>query len=216
MGKKIYEDFCQRTCSHLKLSERRCYRGDCYLKNFFDEILLKIPQETMLSLSEALHGIRIDDVLKKSRYGIVLRDVRVEGKTIYLVFDDSELDESNKLKARYLNPEEVVIMTIYKVILTAPNIQEVKVRCSLSTSPEFTVSTTRQRAVELLGHQGMAAIKRDWNSIWDYFKPILKDNNFASKVRSFLNSYTNENPLSGKTTGEERKSSGWLGKFVNN
>ncbi len=59
---KIYEDFCQRNCGHLKISERRCYRGECFLKNFFDEVLLKIPQETMVSLSQALHAIRIEEV----------------------------------------------------------------------------------------------------------------------------------------------------------
>jgi hypothetical protein len=204
---KIYEDFCQRNCGHLKISEKRCYRGECFLKNFFDEVLLKIPQETMLSLSQALHAIRIEEVLKKTRYGSVLKEVKVEGRAVSLLFSDENLPQDNHLKVRYLNPEETAIISLYKVLTTAPQIEEVKIYVRLSSHPEINIVTNRQRAIELIDVEGMSAIKKDWNKIWDYFKPLASNPTFSSKVRSFLNGYSNENPVKSRTGG-------WLGRFM--
>ncbi len=204
---KIYEDFCQRNCGHLKISERRCYRGECFLKNFFDEVLLKIPEETMVSLSQALHAIRIEEVLRKTRYSSLIREVKVQGKSVTLFFSDEGLSPDDQLKVRYLNPEEVVIITLYKVLTTAPQIQEVKIHVKISNHPEVNIITSRERAIELIGSEGMIAIKRDWNKIWDYFKPLASNPTFSSKVRSFLNGYSHENPLKGKRGN-------WLGRFM--
>ncbi len=124
-----------------------------------------------------------------------------------LFFSDEGLSPDDQLKVRYLNPEEAAIITLYKVLTTAPQIQEVKIHVKLSNQPEINIVTSRQRAIELIDSEGMIAIKKDWNKIWDYFKPLASNPTFSSKVRSFLNGYSNENPLKGRTGG-------WLGRFM--
>ncbi len=205
---KIYEDFCERNCGHLKHSEKLCSQGRCYLKNFFDEFSLKIPQEIMTTLSDVLHSIRIKEEIKKTtRYGLVLSDVEVHGLTCHLYFTDKNVSPEEKIKLRALKIEELAILPCYKVFLSNPHIMEVKVKIAIENLPEITSSAIRERAIKLISPEGMAAIKRDWKNIWDFFRPVLTDSNFATRVRSFLGGYSDENPI-----GKPPTPGGWLGK----
>ncbi len=207
---KVYEDYCNRVCGHLKLSERRCYRNECHLKNFFDELLLRIPKDAMMSLSDTIRALQLENDLRNTRYGSLIKQVTLKGPALSISFDDSILSEEDRIKLNFVNPEEVLIISAYRILVNNPHVSEFKLSCSLKNLPEINLITTRHRMIELVSHQGMSEIKRDWNAIWNYFRPILNNPDFAAKVRNFLNGYSNENPVE----AQSQQSPGWLGKFL--
>lgn len=207
---KVYEDYCNRVCGHLKLSERRCFRNDCHLKNFFDELLLKIPKDTMTSLSDTIRGLQLENDLRSTRYGSLIKQLQLQGSTLSVSFDDSVLSEEDKIKLNFVNPDEVLIISAYRVLVNNPQVNEFKFSCVLKNLPETNLVTTRHRLIELVSLEGMSEIKKDWNAIWNYFRPVLNNPEFATKVREFLNGYSNENPIE----LQRQQSSGWLNKFL--
>ncbi len=207
---KFYEDYCDRACGHLKLSERRCFRNECHLKNFFDELLLKIPKDTMLSLSDTIRALQLENDLRNTRYGSLIKQVNLKGPTLLINFDDSVLSAEDKIKLNFVNPDEVLIISAYRILVTNPQIHEFKLSCALKNLPEVNLVTTRHRLIELISHSGMSEIKRDWNAIWNYFRPVLNNPEFADKVRQFLNGYSNDNPIE----IQSQESPGWLNKFL--
>ncbi len=207
---KIYEDYCNRVCGHLKLSERRCFRNECHLKNFFDELLLKIPKETMLSLSDTIRALQVENDLRDTRYGSLIKQINLQGSALSINFDDSVLSDEDKMKLNFVNPDEVLIISAYRILVKSPQINEFKLSCSLKNLPEINLVTTRQRLIELISYEGLREIKADWKAIWNYFRPVLNNQEFATKVRNFLNGYSNDNPIE----FQNRQSSGWLNRFL--
>lgn len=207
---KVYEDYCNRVCGHLKLSERRCYRNECHLKNFFDELLLRIPQDAMMSLSDTIRALQLENDLRNTRYGSLIKQVCLKGSALSVSFDDAILSDEDKIKLSFVNPDEVLVISAYRILVNNPHVNEFKLSCNLKNLPEVNLVTTRHRLIELISHEGMTAIKRDWNAIWNYFRQILNDPVFATKVREFLNGYSNENPV--KIQSQQTQS--WFGKFL--
>lgn len=207
---KVYEDYCNRVCGHLKLSERRCFRNECHLKNFFDELLLKIPKDTMLTLSDTIRALQLENDLRNTRYGSLIKQVNLQGSALAIHFDDSVLSDEDKIKLNFVNPDEVLIISAYRILVTNLQINEFKLSCALKNLPDVNLVTTRSRLIELISHEGMIEIKKDWNAIWNYFRPVLNNPEFAVKVRDFLNGYSNDNPIE----VQNQQSPGWLNKFL--
>ncbi len=208
---KVYEDYCNRVCGHLKISERRCYRNECHLKNFFDELLLRIPKDAMMTLSDTIRALQIENDLRNMRYGSLIKQVNVQGSAISISFDDSTLTPEDRIKSNFANPDEILVISAYRILISNPQINEIKFSCTLKNLPEVNLITTRERLIELITHQGMSSIKQDWNNIWNYFRPILNNPDFATQVRNFLNGYSNESPIKPE---QSHQTSGWLNKFI--
>lgn len=191
--KKFYEDYCAKACGEHRPSERLCFKGVCHLKNFMESTLLKIPEETMRTISDTLHLMRLEVEIKQSRYGPALASLNIKGSTCSVVLDDRHGFDSKK--ARALNANEAAIITIYKIFTSASHIQEVKMECRINDQPEVVLQVSRTRAESLIGPEGMNAIKRDWHAIWDYLRPVVNQPEFAAEVKLFLTGATDQNPL---------------------
>ncbi|MCK4778287.1 MAG: hypothetical protein KAS39_07880 [Actinomycetia bacterium] len=208
--KNLYDDYCRKVCGHLKVSQRQCFSGGCNLKNFFDGTLMNIPQDTMNAISTIIHTVKLEDSIKSSRYGSMLKELNLNGNKAELKFSDEDLSQNDKLKLKNVNPDEILILSLYRVVITSPSIRQIKIVSKLINHPEVFIDTNRERAIKLIGPDGISSIKKTWSSIWDYFKPLLKDATFATNVRRFLNELTQENPISQGPTSP----TGWMGKVL--
>lgn len=207
--RKFYEDYCAQVCGSLRPSERLCYKGICHLKNFMESTLLKMPQDTMGTISDALHLMRVEEELKSSHYGSALASLNIRGATCSIVLDSRH--GLNPAKARTLRADETALITIYKIIFSAAHIQEVKMECRIEDQPEVVLTVDRRRAESLIGPEAMTAIKRNWNNIWDYLRPVVDQPELAAATKNYLSGVSDHNPI--QRSGSKDETS-WFKKVV--
>lgn len=161
----------------------------------------------MGTISDALHLMRLEEEIKTSHYGPALASLNVRGASCSVVLDDRYGFDS--AKAKTLNAPEAALITIYRVLFSTAHLQEVKMECRIDGQPEITLTVERKRAESLLGPEGVAAVRHNWQSIWDYLRPVIKQPEFAVAVKNYLSGASDQNPIKAGTFTDDTN---WLRK----
>jgi hypothetical protein len=172
-----------------------------------ESTLLKMPKDAMGTISDALHLMRLEEEIRASHYGPALASLNVREGSCSVVLDDRYgLDPA---KAKTLNASEAAIITVYRIFFSAAHLQEVKMECRIDNQPELILTVERKRAESLIGPDGVTAVRRNWQSIWDYLRPIIKQPEFAIAVKNYLSGASEHNPINAGTYADDTN---WLKK----